>query len=199
MPRVIVVTCHRLFGTSLCAIHRSCEVCSAALSLICLGAAFALLFASAAFAAEPSDDPVTLENVKNPGKNDPEEPLADEFSAAKAGRYLDTAAVNWQKFYNCMTCHTNYLYLMSRPSLSSDLPAHRTVRDYAEKLITDRWPAKGPRWDAEVVMTAAMLAGNDANDRQAPPAHQTGASIGCGRCRRGRRLRLVQELPLAAV
>ncbi len=61
-----------------------------------------------------------------------------------------------------MTCHTNYLYLLSRPNVSSDVQAHRTVRDYAEKLISDRWPAKGPRWDAEVVMTASMLAGNDA-------------------------------------
>jgi squalene-hopene/tetraprenyl-beta-curcumene cyclase len=112
--------------------------------------------------AEEADAPVTLENVGSPGKNDPNEPLATEFSSAKAARFLDTASVGWQKTFGCMTCHTNYLYLMSRPSVSSDVPAHQIVRDYAEKLVSDRWPTKGPRWDAEVVMTAAMLAGNDA-------------------------------------
>jgi squalene-hopene/tetraprenyl-beta-curcumene cyclase len=117
--------------------------------------------ASSAY-AEDSDEPVTLENVGNPGKNDPAEPLAEEFSAAKAARYLDVAAVGWQKTFGCMTCHTNYLYLLSRPAVSSDVIAHSTVRNYAEKLVSDRWPAKGPRWDAEVVMTAATLAGNDA-------------------------------------
>jgi len=118
-------------------------------------------FSGVAFAEDPAE-PVTLENVGAPGKNTADEPIAKEFSAEKAGRYLDVAAVGWQKSFGCMTCHTNYLYLMSRPALSSDLPAHRIVRDYAEKLVSDRWPTKGPRWDAEVVMTAAMLAGNDA-------------------------------------
>ncbi|HEY2839645.1 MAG TPA: squalene--hopene cyclase [Pirellulales bacterium] len=119
-------------------------------------------FMVAPAAAQKDDEPVTLENVGNPGKNDPEEPLADKFSAAKAVRYLDIASVGWQKTFGCMTCHTNYLYLLSRPNFSSGDPAHRTVREYAEKLVSDRWPAKGPRWDAEVVMTAATLAGNDA-------------------------------------
>jgi squalene-hopene/tetraprenyl-beta-curcumene cyclase len=36
------------------------------------------------------------------------------------------------------------------------------VRRYAEQLVAERWEAKGPRWDAEVVATAAALAFNDA-------------------------------------
>ncbi len=119
-------------------------------------------FLCTALTAEEIDPPVTLENVGNPGKASADEPFAKEFSAAKAGHFLDVAAVGWQKSFGCMTCHTNYLYLMSRPSLASDVIAHKTVRDYAEKLVAERWPAKGPRWDAEVVMTASMLAGNDA-------------------------------------
>jgi squalene-hopene/tetraprenyl-beta-curcumene cyclase len=133
---------------------------------ILLGITVVLISCVPAFAAEAGpedvDEPVTLENVGSPGKNDPNEPLAEKFSAAKAAHYLDVASVGWQKTFGCMTCHTNYLYLLSRPNVSSDVQAHRTVRDYAEKLISDRWPAKGPRWDAEVVMTASMLAGNDA-------------------------------------
>ena len=61
-----------------------------------------------------------------------------------------------------MTCHTNYLYLMARPSLGADGAAHGTVRKYAEDLVTDRWESKGPRWPAEVVMTATVLAFSDA-------------------------------------
>ena len=36
------------------------------------------------------------------------------------------------------------------------------MRAYAEALVTQRWKEKGPRWDAEVVATAAALAFNDA-------------------------------------
>ena len=89
-------------------------------------AVFLLSFALAvgeAVAAEV-DDPVTLENVGNPGKNDPNEPLAEKFSAAKAAHYLDVASVGWQKTFGCMTCHTDYLYLLSRPNVSSDVLAH---------------------------------------------------------------------------
>jgi squalene-hopene/tetraprenyl-beta-curcumene cyclase len=61
-----------------------------------------------------------------------------------------------------MTCHTNYSYLLVRPMVSADVPAHAAVREFAEKLVTERWPAKGPRWDAEVVCSAVTLAINDA-------------------------------------
>lgn len=107
-------------------------------------------------------EPVTLDNVEDPGKNLPDEPLAEAYSLQQAVHFLDSAAVSWQKTRNCMTCHTNYLYLMARPMVDADVPAHETVREYAEKLITDRWPERGPRWDAEVAMTAAVLAHNDA-------------------------------------
>ncbi|MBX9792376.1 MAG: squalene--hopene cyclase [Pirellulales bacterium] len=106
-------------------------------------------------------EPVTLENVKAPEMNDADEPLAAEFSLDAAIGFLDAASVNWQKQRNCMTCHTNYLYLLARPAIGADAPAHGIVRQFAEKLVTERWPSQGPRWDAEVVMTGAMLALND--------------------------------------
>ena len=48
-----------------------------------------------------------------------DEPMADEFSAEKAARYLDRSALNWQKTKNCATCHTNLFYMIARPSLST--------------------------------------------------------------------------------
>jgi squalene-hopene/tetraprenyl-beta-curcumene cyclase len=124
----------------------------------CCGVILATNFVLAARAAEP----VTLENVAAPAANTATEPLAKEFSLAGAARFLDEAALNWQKSRKCFTCHTNYAYLYARPLVSSDVVAHRAVRDFAAQLVNERWPEKGPRWDAEVVATAAALAFNDA-------------------------------------
>ena len=107
-------------------------------------------------------DSVTLENVKDPGENRSDEPLAREFSLEKGVAFLDSAALQWQKQRQCFTCHTNYAHLYARPSVSADAPAAKEVRKFAEELIDKRWAEKGPRWDAEVVATGAALAFNDA-------------------------------------
>lgn len=121
------------------------------------------VFAGVVSAGEPATvEPVTLDNVVDPAANAPEEPLAEEFSPARGKHFLDSASLAWQKKRDCMTCHTNYLYLMARPALGADDAAHQTVRKYAEDLVTTRWKDKGPRWDAEVAMTAVVLAHNDA-------------------------------------
>ncbi len=117
-----------------------------------------LLTVQAARGAEP----VTLANLVAPAANDVDEPLAAAFSLDNATRFLDSAALNWQKERNCMTCHTNYAFLMARPAISADAPAHQEVRKYAEELVTGRWVTDKPRWDAEVVATATVLAFNDA-------------------------------------
>lgn len=106
-------------------------------------------------------EPVTLDNVVAPAANTPDEQIAP-FSLERAVDFLDSASLNWQNERKCMTCHTNYAYLYARPGISSDADAHQTVRRYAEKLVDERWPDNGPRWDAEVVATAAALAFNDA-------------------------------------
>jgi squalene-hopene/tetraprenyl-beta-curcumene cyclase len=103
----------------------------------------------------------TLENVVAPAENSPDERVADVFSLERGTSFLDASSLAWQKQRDCMTCHTNYLYLLARPRLGAGSEAHRTVRTYAEELVTKRWPDKGPRWDAEVVMTAMVLAYND--------------------------------------
>ena len=121
-------------------------------------ATFALAFGSTIV---HSADPVTLENVIDPGPNELNEPIAKEFSLDRAIHFLDSAALQWQKQRKCFTCHTNLAYLYARPTVSSDTRAHKEVRRFAEELIEKRWPTKGPRWDAEVVGVAAALAVND--------------------------------------
>jgi squalene-hopene/tetraprenyl-beta-curcumene cyclase len=122
-----------------------------------------VLCAARLSAEEPATlDNVTLDNAADPGPNRLDEPLADRFSLTDAVRFLDSAALTWQKQRQCFTCHTNYAYLYARPLVSSDAPAHAQVRRFAEELVEQRWPEKGPRWDAEVVATAAALAYNDA-------------------------------------
>jgi len=111
-------------------------------------------------------EPVTLETVVNPGPNRADEPLAERFSLERAHQFLDAAALSWQKERKCFTCHTNYAYLHVRPALPSLTPSpapspQETVRAFAEQLVLERWVEQGPRWDAEVVATAAALAFQD--------------------------------------
>jgi squalene-hopene/tetraprenyl-beta-curcumene cyclase len=113
-------------------------------------------------AALEAAEPVTLENVEAPDSNSADEPLAEKFSLDRAAHFLDSASLEWQRSWQCFTCHTNISYLIARPSISADAPAHREVRKYAEELISLRWEEVGPRFDAEVVAIGAALALNDA-------------------------------------
>lgn len=113
-------------------------------------------------ASLPADEPVTLDNVIAPEPNSADEPLASEFSLDKAAHFLDSASLDWQQSWKCFTCHTNISYLIARPAIDANVPAHREVRKYAEELISLRWEEVGPRFDAEVVAIAAALSLNDA-------------------------------------
>lgn len=97
-------------------------------------------------------------------QNVPDEPKAESYSLALANQFMDKAARDWTSSRKCFACHTNYVYLISKPMSSSDAPdeSHREVRSELEKMVDERWEKSGPRWDAEVVMTAAVLAMNDA-------------------------------------
>ena len=105
---------------------------------------------------------VTLENVVPPSANSSDEPIREEFSLDKATEFLDSASLQWQKQRKCFTCHTNFAYLYARPKIEQNPTAPAQVRAFAEQLVKERWPEKGPRWDAEVVAAAAALAVNDA-------------------------------------
>jgi len=118
-----------------------------------------ILVCSTAGAAEPAK-PSPLTAL---GANRKDEPLAKRFSVERATHFLDEAALAWQNEKKCFTCHTNYAYLYARPLVAADAKAHTEVRRFAEELVSERWPKQGPRWDAEVVATAAALAFNDAS------------------------------------
>jgi squalene-hopene/tetraprenyl-beta-curcumene cyclase len=94
------------------------------------------------------------------------EPLAPAVSMARAAAYLDETSVTWTRQHRCGTCHTNYPYLAARPALKEFAsPAMAEVRRFFEERVShwdDEDEAAKPRWDAEVVSTAAALAINDA-------------------------------------
>ncbi len=121
-----------------------------------------IVFANALRAADFPDVDLTLENVPDPGANSADEPLASSFSMKSATRFLDTAALHWTKNRQCFACHTNFAYLMVRPEVNADNTAHRELRAALEDMVEKRWETDGPRWDAEVVMSAATLVMNDA-------------------------------------
>lgn len=123
----------------------------------CLLAVLATMLAGPALSA----DVPTLKKYVAPAENKKDEPLAKQFSRDKAISFLDNAALDWQKKRDCFACHTNYAYLYVRPMIDAKVPAHQEIRKAAEELVTVRWPEKKPRWDAEVVATAAALAYND--------------------------------------
>jgi squalene-hopene/tetraprenyl-beta-curcumene cyclase len=101
-----------------------------------------------------------------PAPNSASEPLVPVASMARAAAFLDDVSLNWTRQHQCGTCHTNFPYLMARPALKdADAPAMAEVRRFFEERVAhwdDDEKAARPRWDAEVVATAAALAINDA-------------------------------------
>ncbi len=111
-----------------------------------------LLLAVPAFAAD----------VPQPKPTKADEPLAKEFSLAKAGEYLDGVGVNWTRDRQCVTCHTNMPYVMARPLVKTGDDGWKEVRTFLEKDVAG-WKTGKPRGDAYVVATATGLAFLDAN------------------------------------
>jgi squalene-hopene/tetraprenyl-beta-curcumene cyclase len=97
----------------------------------------------------------------------PDEPLARTPSMERAARFLDEVALDWTRDRKCGTCHTNYAYMLARPSLreAGSPDPMKEIREFFESRVA-HWDdaAKGskPRWDAEVIATGVTLAINDA-------------------------------------
>jgi squalene-hopene/tetraprenyl-beta-curcumene cyclase len=99
-------------------------------------------------------------DVPKPKPTRPDEPLAKQFSAENAAKYLDGVGVGWTRERECITCHTNMPYLAARPLLPGD--EWKEVREFLENDV-NKWSKGGkPRGDAYVVATAFALAFNDA-------------------------------------
>jgi squalene-hopene/tetraprenyl-beta-curcumene cyclase len=108
-------------------------------------------------------DVPSLKKYTTPTESKKDEPIAKQFSMDKAVSFLDNAALHWTDKRGCFSCHTNYAYLYARPMISAKVPAHDDVRHALEDMVSKRWVTGKPRWDAEVVTTAAALAHNDAH------------------------------------
>jgi squalene-hopene/tetraprenyl-beta-curcumene cyclase len=98
--------------------------------------------------------------------NSPDEPIRAKASMASAATFLDSVALDWTRERKCGTCHTNYPYLVARPVLKEPATAAMAeIRGFFEGRVAhwdDAAKEAKPRWDAEVVSTAAALAMNDA-------------------------------------
>lgn len=100
------------------------------------------------------------------GRNRAEEPLAQRLSLEQAAAFLDSVSLQWTQQRQCGTCHTNYPYLLARPRIrAGGREAELQVRRFFEERVAG-WdspePGRKPRWDTEVVATAAFLAMHDA-------------------------------------
>lgn len=113
--------------------------------------------------------PLLGADIPRPAQTKSTEPIAKEYSAAKAAEYLDGVGIGWTRERKCITCHTNMPYLTARPLLKGD--EWKEVRTFLEKDVTS-WSNGGkPRGDAYVVATAFALAFNDA--QQTGKLHDT--------------------------
>lgn len=108
----------------------------------------------------------------DPGPNRADEPLARAFSLERGWDFLERASLQWQTTRKCVTCHTNMAYLVTAAEPALRRPAHAEIRKYFETLVVERWPAKGPRWDAEVVVAALGLAVSETGDVLQPVTRQ---------------------------
>jgi len=92
-----------------------------------------------------------------------EEAIASDYSHQRAVDFLDRTSMAWTKKYKCFTCHTNFAHLIAVSELEQRPEYFQKVRNELDDLVQKRWPEKGPRWDAEVVMAAMTLTVVDRN------------------------------------
>lgn len=124
------------------------------------GSAAGWLIAVALAAVSAAGELSSLADALPGGENRPDEPLRGEFSLDAAVRFLDGAALNWQKDRQCFACHTDYALLYTRPWVSWKTPVHEALRLKLEHLAMH--PRDVKYRVTEAVMVASVLAQNDA-------------------------------------
>lgn len=113
--------------------------------------------------------PITLENVEPPPVIAPDEPLAKVFSLERTARYLDNAALHWQKTQACTACHTMLPYLMARPALNALAPQSAEVRQFFEEVVAGKREAM-PDYtckDVDAAVAIGVASAMALNDRWA--------------------------------
>ena len=98
--------------------------------------------------------------------NRSDEPLADQFSLARAVSFADSSALQWEQQRDCVTCHTNGLYLVARSMVSPDSAQNRRAREFARgylnRYVVAKEAASGQRGAVEgLVATTCFLTISD--------------------------------------
>ena len=94
-----------------------------------------------------------------------EEPIRSEYSLEAADRYLAKTSDQWKQTYNCVSCHTNGLYLLSGAMEPAGKPwqeARAFALQYANRYISEELEPRGQYGAVEgMVATACFLALGD--------------------------------------
>jgi squalene-hopene/tetraprenyl-beta-curcumene cyclase len=115
------------------------------------------------------DLPSPAEDASGPRKplsltpNRADEPFRKDFSVSAAIGFLDVAALAWHNERKCFACHSDYMYLMVRPVVSSRTPVHQELRAALEQVAEHPRTKPGKIGVTEAVMAATVLASNDAS------------------------------------
>jgi squalene-hopene/tetraprenyl-beta-curcumene cyclase len=132
----------------------------------CISTLFLLAVISTTIDRATGDETTTLEASTKPPPISANEDLGDTFSFRRAVDYLDNAALDWQQRKQCVTCHTNGLYLASRSEIDPRGTAYESARNFSRKYlkryVIDKEPSDGD-WGAVqgIVSTTAFLAISD--------------------------------------
>ncbi len=110
-------------------------------------------------ASKSLEDPVS-------GPNRSDEPLIGQFSLQRAVAFADASALQWQQQRDCVTCHTNGLYLVAAARVAPTGPDNRRAREFARgylnRYVVDQQQPSGQRGAVEgLVATTCFLAISD--------------------------------------
>ncbi|MFP6585001.1 MAG: prenyltransferase/squalene oxidase repeat-containing protein [Candidatus Hydrogenedentota bacterium] len=133
---------------------------------ICVSTLVVVAVLSASSGLASGDESKALEAATRPSPIFAGEPFAETFSFRKAVDYLDNAALDWQQRKQCVSCHTNGLYLASVAEIGPRGKAYESAREfsrnYLKRYVVDNEPPDGD-WGAVqgIVSTTALLAISD--------------------------------------
>ena len=110
-------------------------------------------------ASKPPEDPVS-------GPNRSDEPLIEQFSLQRAVSFADAAALQWEEQRDCVTCHTNGLYLVAAARVAPTSTKNRRAREFAlgylNRYVVEKKQPSGQRGAVEgLVATTCFLTISD--------------------------------------
>ena len=129
--------------------------------LLLLSMALVLIsMASGGLLAAPSqEDPAA-------GPNRSDEPPIEHFSLKRAVAFADATALQWEQQRDCVTCHTNGLYLVAAarvaPTSGENRRAREFTRSYLKRYVVEKKEPSGQKGAVEgLVATTCFLAISD--------------------------------------